>query len=113
VSGNRVDPARPRVLFGCSNGASWVAQLALDRPEPFAEIAVPIGAAPRPVPRRSPRYALVAGRLEAGFDRTTTACARRLRLDGVPVRLRRRLRSHDASMWQDDFVPALRLALDS
>jgi hypothetical protein len=36
----RVDPALPRVLFGWSNGASWVVQPALDRPEPFsAELA--------------------------------------------------------------------------
>jgi hypothetical protein len=55
---------------------------------------------------------LVAGRLEPGFHGTTTRYAWKLRARGVPVRLRRPLRGHDHTMWEDELVPALRWALE-
>jgi hypothetical protein len=109
----RVDPALPRIAFGVSNGAAWSASAGVRHPEVFAAVlAFSIGNAPGvPVPRDPPPFALVAGRLEPGFDRTTTSFACALRAQGGRVRLRRPVRGHDSGMWSDELVPSLRWAL--
>jgi hypothetical protein len=109
----RVDPALPRVAFGVSNGAAWSAAAGVRHPEVFAAVlAFSIGNAPgTPVPADPPPFALVAGRLEPSFDRTTTSFACALHAQGGRVRLRRPVRGHDSGMWSDELVSSLRWAL--
>ena len=103
----------PRVAFGVSNGAAFAAALGALRPPQVAGVlAFSLGDTPRrPPPWRGPAHALVAGRLEPDFDRTTRRYALRLHTRAVPVRLRRPLRGHDHSMWEDELLPALRWVL--
>jgi enterochelin esterase-like enzyme len=103
----------PRIAFGVSNGAVWAAAAGALHPHEFSGVmAFSLGAEPpRPARRHGPVHALVAGQLEPGFHRTTTLYAWKLRTRGVRVRLRRPVRGHDHSMWQDELLPALRWAL--
>lgn len=103
----------PWFAFGVSNGAAFAAAAGALHPDEFAGVlAFSLGAPPkRPARYRGPVHALVAGRLEPGFNQTTTRYAWRLRANGVPVRLRRPMRGHDQTMWADELTPALRWAL--
>ena len=100
-----------RVIFGCSNGAAWAAALAALHPQAFgAALVFSLGVRPLQAPRGrdAPRHALVAGRLEPGFDGETRRYALALRRRQVPVRLRRPLRGHDSGMWVDELWGRLR-----
>jgi S-formylglutathione hydrolase FrmB len=100
----------PRIAFGVSNGAAWAVEAAAAHRGEFSGVlAFSLGLLPvSKVDPAAPPHALVAGRLEPGFDDTTTRYARRLRRHGVPVRLRRPVRGHDHGMWADELIPALR-----
>jgi hypothetical protein len=101
-----------RFAFGCSNGAVWAASAANLHPEQLAgALAFSLGAAPAGSPAADGTYALVAGHLEPGFDRATTAFAWRARCCRARVRLRRRPYGHDSALWREEFLPALRWAL--
>lgn len=101
----------PVIAFGCSNGAAWATAAARARPDVVAGVlAFSLGVAPR-ARRGMPPHALVAGRREPGFLRTTTRYARALRLRGVRVRLRRPDAGHDHELWAAELAPALAWAL--
>jgi Putative esterase len=99
----------PRLAFGVSNGAAWAAAAGARRPDLFAGVAAfSLAYAPKRLRRDGPGpHALVAGTLEQGFHRVTTAYARRLERRGVPVRLRTPERGHEHEMWEAEFRPAL------
>jgi enterochelin esterase-like enzyme len=103
----------PRVAFGVSNGAVWAAAAGALHPRELAGVvAFSLGVSPPlRLGRRPPPHALAAGTLEPGFSRATTAYAWTLRARGVRVRLRRPVRGHDHTMWEDELVPALRWLL--
>jgi hypothetical protein len=103
----------PRLAFGVSNGAAWAAAAGALHPREFhGVLAFSLGAPPARPPRRSgPAHALVVGRFERGFHEATTGYAWRLRARGVRVRLRRPMRGHDHTMWEDELMPALRWLL--
>jgi hypothetical protein len=112
----RTFTAHERIVFGCSNGAAWAAAVAaIDPPIVGGALVFSLGRRPPSPPSRrsSPPHALVAGRLEPGFDRETSRHARALRRRGVAVRLIRPIRGHDHSMWTDELVPALAWVLDA
>ncbi|MDQ6804019.1 MAG: alpha/beta hydrolase-fold protein [Actinomycetota bacterium] len=104
----------PALVFGASNGAAFAAAAAAMHPGAFAAALVFSLGVPPPFPAadRDLPHALVAGQLEPGFYGNTTRYARQLRARGVPVRLIRPMRGHDHTMWCDEFVPALRWALE-
>jgi enterochelin esterase-like enzyme len=104
----------PRLAFGVSNGAAWATAMGAIHPGAFdGVLAFSLGMPPsRPLSRGSALpHALVAGQLEPGFHEATRRYAWRLRAREIPVRLRRPVRGHDLSMWQDELVPALRWVL--
>jgi Putative esterase len=103
----------PRLVFGVSNGAAWAAQAAFHHGDLFeGAIVFSLGAAPPGrIPAGLPPHALLAGQLEPGFHRTTCKYAWKLRSNGTRVRLRRPVRGHDYTMWNDELIPALRWVL--
>jgi hypothetical protein len=101
-----------RGTYGSSNGAVWAASAANLHPSLLGfSLAFSLGAPPAGAVDVGTTFALVAGRLEPGFDRATTSFAWQARGGGARVRLRRRVRGHDFSLWRDEFLPALRWAL--
>ncbi len=108
-----------RAAFGFSNGAVWAAFQGVRHPDVFgAAIAFSCGACGAPVPDEptpasaglSARFYFLAGRLEAGFHRTTAAAAERLRSAGYEAPMHERVAGHDWVMWNEQFGDALRWA---
>ncbi len=108
VTGN----ANDRVLFGCSNGARFVFELAMRHPDRFGLVlafSVP-GGGPIALPqglRTKARFCLEAGTWEQNFQEYTSRLSRALEDAGVAVQFRSRVGGHDEAIWREEFARGL------
>lgn len=107
ASGARDD----RALFGYSNGARFVLDMALKYPDRFGNViafSAAWGEPSAPLPEHTPlRAYLVSGTLETGFHRNTTAWADALAAAGDDVVFFDRVAAHDLALWREAFPAAL------
>jgi enterochelin esterase-like enzyme len=105
------DP-KDRIVFGTSNGARFVFEVALRHPDRFSSVlafSVP-GGGPIKLPegfKTQTRFCLEAGTWERQFYEYTTRLGETLKRTGVPVELRLRVGGHDEAIWREEFVYGL------
>jgi enterochelin esterase-like enzyme len=99
--------AERTAVFGVSAGGELALAIGLRHPDLYGAIfcASPGGGyrPPEVMPRPLPRAYLVAGTLEPFFLQNAARWAAALRDAGADVEMRKRVGSHDAVMWREEF----------
>jgi enterochelin esterase-like enzyme len=104
--------ANDRVLFGCSNGARFVFEMAMRHPDRYGSVlafSVP-GGGPITLPqglRTKTRFYFEAGTWEQNFLEYTSRLSRALDGVAVAVQFRSRAGGHDEAIWREEFARAL------
>jgi len=107
--------ASNRVLFGCSNGARFVFEMAMRHPDRYASVlafSVP-GGGPIKLPeglQTKTRFYLEAGTWEQNFQEYTSRLSHTLEDAGIAVQFRSRAGGHDEAIWREEFARGLRSA---
>jgi enterochelin esterase-like enzyme len=106
-----------RGVFGVSNSAAFAVTMAHRHPDlygfilPFSFPWIKAAEQPQWDPDEAPRHYFVAGLLEPSVHKTTKDYADQLKSAGYPVVFKERVSGHDALMWREEFVHAVRWAL--
>lgn len=108
---------KKRGIFGVSNGAAFAVTMAHRHADLYGFVlpfSFPWSKAvqePRWSMEEAPRHYFVAGLLEPHVHKTTKDYAEQLKSAGYQVVFKQRLSGHDALMWREEFVDAVRWAL--